>query len=148
MKFKFAFEKVLKHRKTLEEVAQTEYLEALADLNQEVDKLNQLQATLEESRRFSFETQNSGGQAGSALSQVFDFQKGQDVRIERQRKVIGEHEIKVEKLQEILRLKAIDYKIIDKLKGKKKEEFRVQENKKDQKRIDDLNVMRFKKDTT
>lgn len=129
MKFKFAFEKVLKHRKTLEEVAQTDYLEALADLNQEFDKLNQLQASLEESRRFSFETQNSGGQAGSALSQVFDFQKGQDVRIERQRKVIGEHEIKVEKLQEILRLKAIDYKIIDKLKVKKKKSFGFKKTK-------------------
>lgn len=144
MKFKFAFQTVLRYRKTLEELAQSDYSEALAELNHQKQKLSDMIEEVALARENAFQTQVDGGKAGPALSQVHDFIKGQDIRIERQRIKIQECEAKVEELQEILRLKAIDYKIIEELRERKKEEFRVEQNKLDQKRTDDLNIMRYK----
>ena len=47
-------------------------------------------------------------------------------------------------MREILREKAIDYKIIEGLKDRQNEQFQLEQNKLDQKRTDDLNTMRFR----
>lgn len=144
MQFKFALQSILRYRKTLEEIAQSEYFEALAVLNKERQKLSDMQEEIALAREGAFQKQTDGGKAGPALSQVHDFLKGQDIRIERQRIKIQECEVKVGELQEILRQKAIDYKIMEEMKARKKEEFRIEKNKLEQKKVDDLNIMRFK----
>jgi flagellar FliJ protein len=144
MKFKFAFQTVLRYRKTVEEIAQADFSEAMAELNRQKQILSDMQEEIALARENAFQTQTDGGKAGPALSQVHEFLKGQDIRIERQRMKIQEWQVKVEELQEILRQKAIDYKIIDELRDRKKEEFRIEQNKLDQKRTDDMNIMRFK----
>lgn len=144
MKFKFSFQAVLRYRKTLEELAQSAYSEALAELNRQKQFLSDLFEEMAIARESAFQRQTEGGKAGPALSQIHEFLKGQDIRIEKQRIKIQECEVKVEELQEILRQKAIDHKIIEKLRERKKEEFRIEQNKLEQKRVDDLNIMRFK----
>lgn len=144
MKFKFAFQTVLRYRKTVEEIAQGEFSEAMAELNRQKQILSDMQEEIALARENAFQKQTDGGKAGPALSQVHEFLKGQDIRIERQRIKIQEWEVKVGELQEILRQKAIDYKIIDELRDRKKDEFRIEQNKLDQKRTDDMNIMRFK----
>ena len=69
--------------------------------------------------------------------------KGQDLRIERQTTKVKELEKLVELKQEILRRAAMDVKIMEKLKEKKKNEFLFEMNKQEQKEVDELNVLRF-----
>lgn len=143
MKFKFQFQNVLKHRKVLEDLAQREFQEEQALYLAEVAKLERLHQEVRDAHQKAFETQVRGGSAGPALSQVHEFLKLQDVRIERQQKKVQEFESRVEKLREILQQKAIDYKMIESLKERKKEEFRKESNQKEQKVADDLSTMRF-----
>jgi flagellar FliJ protein len=142
MKFKFRFENVLKHRKIMEDVAQRDFQEANSLLNVEIEKLNNMIHAAHEAQEHLFEKQKQGGPAGPALSQVHDFLKGQDIRIARQRQKVQEYEKVVENLREILRHKAIEYKIMEGLKSKNQEEFKKEQNKKEQKNLDDLALMR------
>lgn len=144
MKFRFPFQNVLKHRKTLEDVAQRDFQEALFVLNQEVEKLNNMNVKIVEARQEAFSRQTSGGPASEGLRQIDQFILGQDIRIERQRAKIQELEKKVEELREILREKAVDYKIIESLRDKKKTEFYQQQRKLEQKQADEMTTMRFK----
>jgi flagellar protein FliJ len=145
MKFKFPLQKVLQHRKILEDLAQREFQEAQAALNLETQKLQEMQDAVTAARDQAFRRQSDGGKASPALSQVHEFLKGQDIRMERQKEKIKECESLVEKLREILRQKAIDYKIIEELKEKRFKEFKVERNKLEQKRVDDINLMRFRR---
>lgn len=143
MKFRFSLEKVRQHRKTVEDLAQRDYQQALQSLNAEKQKLNDMHQQVFQARQQAFNQQTAGGLAGPALSQVDDFIKGQDIRIEKQKQLIKQCEGLVEKMQEILRQKAIEYKIIESLKEKKLEKFKVEKNKKEQKQADDISLMRF-----
>jgi flagellar FliJ protein len=142
MKFKFQFENVLKHRKTLEDLAERDFHEAQSAYLAEVAKLENLHEQVKEAHQSAFRTQVKGGSAAPALSQVHEFLKLQDVRIEHQQLKVQEFEKIVENLREILRQKAIDYKIIESLKDRKAQEFRRQKNKIEQKKSDEQTTMR------
>lgn len=143
-KFRFPLQKVLQHRKTLESLAQKDFEIAQAELNSQISKLEEMNQAKVNARDQAFRRQSEGGTASPALLQVADFLKGQDIRMERQRERIKECESLVENLREILRQKAIDYKIIEGLKDRKKQEFKVEQNKREQKLVDEMNVMRYK----
>jgi len=119
MKFKFKLDKVLNHRKNLEDVAQRDFQEAQANLNFEIQKLSQMQEAVRMARLEAFKFQSDGGKSSSHLNQVHDYMVGQDLRMERQKEKIKENENLVENLREILRAKAIDCKIITELKRSK-----------------------------
>lgn len=142
MKFKFPFENVLKHRKVLEDLAQRDFQLVLSEFNSELGKLQKMKDDVHAAHRGAYETQVQGGSAGPALSQVHEFLKLQDVRIERQQLKVQEFEKRVEDLREILRLKAIDYKMIESLKDRKKEAFRIEKNKLEQKKSDEVATLR------
>jgi flagellar FliJ protein len=145
VKFKFPLQNVLGYRKTLEDLAQREFQLAMADMQVEIQKLEKMLEDKKEAREQAFQTQVKGGAAAESLSQVADFIKGQDLRLDRQKAKIQECEKRVEELREILRLKAIDYKIIEGLRDQKKEQFRVEQNKLEQKQADESSVMRFRR---
>jgi flagellar FliJ protein len=144
MKFKFPFQSVLNYRKTMENLAQTDFQEASAELALQNQILQKMREDVTEARKGAFSKQTEGGKAAPALGQVDEFIKGQDIRIARQQAKIQECEKRVEELREILRAKAIDYKIIEELRDKKKEEFRIEQGKLEQKQTDDLNMMRYR----
>jgi len=145
MKFKFPLQTVLRYRKTLENLAQRDFQEALGELNFQKSILQEMDEAKAQARQNAFQTQVRGGQATASLVQVEDYLKGQDVRLTHQRAKIQEIEKRVEELREILRTKAIDYKIIEGLKDKRQQEFRQEQNKIEQKRTDENNVMRFRR---
>jgi len=148
MKFKFPFENVLKHRKILENIAQKDFQEAMAALNAEIQKLEDMKEEVRVARVTAFQRQAHGGVATPALSQVHEFLKGQDVRIERQQNKVQEYQKGVENLREILRTKAIDYKIIESLKETKRADFKKELSIKEQKISDDISSMRFLREQT
>ena len=141
MKFKFPLQTVMRHRKLIESEAQRVFHEANAKLNAEVAKLEVLHEQVNEARQRAFQTKVQGG-SPNELHQVNDFIKGQDIRIGRQNIAIVNQQHIVENFREILRKAALDYKIIDKHREKKLEEFRIESRKHEQKQVDDLQSAR------
>lgn len=146
MKFKFPFENVLRHRKVLEDLAQKDFQEANSVLNQQIKILEEMKEQVIRARQSAFDRQSGGGFAGASLTQVHEFLKGQDVRIERQQQKVQDFQKGVENLREILRQKAIDYKIIESLKETKKTDFKKEQAVRDQKIADEVATMRFLRD--
>lgn len=144
MKFKFKLDKVLRHRKILEDLAQKDFQEAMAELNKQNEVLEQLRQAKSDARSRSYEQQSqTGGQVLESLKQIHDFIILQDIRIEKQLQKIEECEKVVESRREILRQKAIDTKIIKKLEEKKKQQFTEEQQRLEQKEMDDNSNMRF-----
>lgn len=148
MKFKFPLEKVMQHRKTLEGLAQRDFQEAQSELFKQEEILQAMQKAVVDARHTAFRHQSEGGKASPALVQVHDFLRGQDIRIEKQKERVKECSSLVENLREILRQKAIEYKIIEELREKQLSEFKIDQRKRDQKRTDDMNLMRFRREDT
>lgn len=144
-RFKFGLEKVLGYRKTLEGLAQRDLQLALAYLNGEIEILEKMQAAKHHAFESRHQREVQGGVLGDSLTQVHDYIKGQDLRIDTQRKKIQEIEKQVEELREALRQKAVDTKIMEGLRERKKQEFVTEQNKIEQKRADDLTSSRFGK---
>jgi len=145
MKFKFPLQKVMQHRKTLEDLAQRDFQEAQAELNRQIEILKQMEGSVLQAREAAFRQQSEGGKASPALTQVHEFLGGQDIRMDRQKAKIKECESLVENLREILRQKVIDYKIIEELREKRLKEFKVERNKREQKLADDNSLMRYRR---
>ncbi len=143
MKFKFSLEKVLRHRSILVDLAKKDFLETQVLLNNEQLNLQGMidlkTASLE---RRAVEVQSSQSWT-SSVEQINQFLTGQDFRIKQQNLRLLEIEKLVEARREILRLALIEVKIIEKLKEKKKEEFFLEESKKEQAEMDELSVLRF-----
>ena len=114
----------------------------LAEQNQKL-QLMEKESTRALVQRHSLVQQ--GGSAGAGLDQINGFLLLQDIRIERQKKVVGEVESRVEKLFENLRVKAVDSKIVERLKDKKRHEYEDDLRKLDQKNLDDLTTVRIAK---
>lgn len=143
MKFKFPLQKVMEHRKVLEDLAQKDFQDAIAVLVQEQKLFSTMQDQIRLAYDEIFQAQHSkSGQTSDQLKQLGDFILGQKVRLERQRAKIQEIEKGVEALREILREKAVDYKIIERLKERKKADFKEEMAKLDQKEMDEIAILR------
>lgn len=140
-------QKVLEHRKVQEDLAKTDFQMALVHLNNEVEKLQNMIDQKKKARIKSFEVEKGDAVPNSLQNGILEessrFQKLQDVRIEKQKEIIAEWEKEVESKREILKSKAIDYKIIEKFKDKKKQQFVDEHNKNEQKENDEISILRF-----
>lgn len=146
MKFKFGLEKVLNHRKILEDLAQRDYQEALAILNQKKSELEKMILRILDARVEIHQLEvQSGFDMIERVKQIQEFIKLQDIRIERQHASVQESEKLVEARQEILRQKAMDKKILERLKVKKKTDHQSNERRLAQVETDEMVSMRFKK---
>lgn len=142
-KFKFGLDKVLDHRKVLEQLAQRDLAEVRAELLAEENKLLAMEREKEEAKAQRYLTSVEGGQRSADFDQINSFLKLQDIRMDRQRLVIKEVESRVEKCVEILRAKAIDSKIMERLKERRLEEFKLEQRHAEQKVTDDIVTTRF-----
>lgn len=147
MKFNFRMQKVLEHRKVQENLAKTDFQVAQSRLNDEVEKLQNMIDQKKKARVKSFELETGADIPNSLRNGILEessrFQKLQDVRIEKQREIIAEWEKEVESKREILKTKAIEYKIIEKVKDKKKQQFIDEAKKKEQNENDEISILRF-----
>ncbi|MEK6774414.1 MAG: flagellar export protein FliJ [Bdellovibrionota bacterium] len=147
MKFKFSLQKVLEHRKTLENIAQRDFQEALVAHRKELAVLESMKNQRQQGFQDRFKIQTKAGKdLPPQLQQVHEYLTGQDKRIEIQKAKVQEVENLVEKMREILRQKAISFKIIEKLKEKKFRDFMTERNSAEQKEIDEINVIRHSRE--
>lgn len=149
MKFKFKLQKVLQHRKVLENLAQAELSEALMLLAKAEEELVSMLADVysSENRRHQILTQPSqkalsGFSPIEQLQQIDFFLKGQEIKIQHQRMKVEDIKKTVEIRREILRNKSQDVKIIDKLKEKQKAEFISEYEKVEQAEMDERASLR------
>lgn len=146
MKFKFNLEKVLQHRKILENTAQVDYQEALAQLHIEERALQNLYDDIEQARTKSYEIQTGSSSLSTPglLQKTEEFIVGQGFRIVQQKLKIAEAEKLVEARREILRTRAVDSKILEKLKEKLKAEQEKEAIRQEQLQQDEMALMRFR----
>jgi flagellar FliJ protein len=145
MAFHFKLEKILQHRKNIENLARRDYIEAQAKLNEEKARLESYYKSIDKARESAYGVQSKGGaQTAESLCQIHDFIKGTEILIERQKLKVREEAKIVEDKQEILREASIEYKMIERLKEKKKEEYRLDLRKLEEKKLNDINTIRFK----
>lgn len=144
MKFKFPLQKVLEHRKIKENLAQKDFQEAVMLLNEANARLEQMIESKSDAHAQAGYYANQGGAQGPALSQIHEFLKGQEVFIQRQRQKIQEIEKLVESKREILRQAAQEYKIMEKMRENKFEEYKSERLLTEQKEMDEQSILRFK----
>lgn len=144
MKFKFPLQKVLEHRKIRESLVQKDFQDALGLLNDETSRLEHMLEKVREAHAHAGAFAAQGGVQGPALMQIHEFLKGQDIRIQRQKQKVQELEKLVESKREILRQAAQEYKIMDKMREKKFEDYKLERNAQDQKDMDEQSILRFK----
>ncbi len=148
MKFRFRLQKVLEHRKRLEDEAKRKYFEAVARTQEAKDKLEAMYKAIDVSRNRAHQmlsgTQSSGGGHELILSlQDTDlFIRGQNIRIEQQRLVVRECKQAEEIEQDQLIQAAKDRQALEKLREKKLQEFREGIERKEAAEVDDLNILR------
>lgn len=146
MKFKFPLQAVLKHRKILENLAQKEFSQVQALLLEEELHLQHLESQLHESFMTAGAASAAGGTLSAKLDQITEFKKLQGVLIINQKKRVQEVQNMVESKREILRAAAVEYKIMERLREKKLEEFKYSMQIEEQKELDELSILRFEKD--
>jgi flagellar FliJ protein len=145
MKFRFRLERLMRIRKIEEDVAQRDYAEALGRHDGEVAKLNSMYASLDETMGSRSSSIQGGGAVAARLTSMDFFLEGQEHRIEAQRRVIrGLKEI-VEQKHQILIEKVKAHKAIEKLKERKKEDFKKQEGLRARRLQDEVSAVRFTK---
>jgi flagellar FliJ protein len=144
MKFKFPLQRVLRHRKTAEDLAQRDFQLALAELKSAEEFMAFLESEKKRYYEVQYKKQLMGGKQGMFLDQISDFMLGQDVRIELQKENIKKYSAKVEEMRQILLEKSKEYKIIKELQEKKRKSFLSAEKRKEASILDEQNTMRFR----
>lgn len=145
MKFKFAFEKLLRQREIQVDLAKKDLSEAQLLVSQEEQKLNEYITLKEQSLTRRNELISQGGSWQSEVSQINAYLLGQDLRIARQNERLIQVTKEVEKYREILRNALVEVKIVETLKEKKKAEFIKEVQKMEQKELDEIVSLRFKR---
>lgn len=143
MKFKFRLETVMRQRKAEQDIAQREYAEAQLNVRDQLARIEKMYTDIDEARMMSDQINSKGGACAEHLASIEEFIAGQKLKIEIARKRARElmaveeekHEVLVEKVQAL--------KILEKLKERKKDEFKKLVKKKEIKEAEDIVIMKF-----
>lgn len=143
--FKFGYQKLLELYSLQEDVARRDFMESQQKLESEKGLLQSMYSLCDRAIEESHELRNLvEGAPVARLVKIDEFLDGQKIKIERQSEVIANHTRIVEQKQDILIAAAKERKILERLKEKKKEEYRKAEAKKDAKFTDEIVVTRYR----
>ncbi len=144
MAFKFGLDTVLKHRGRLEDVAQREYAEAQAAVDECLTQIERMYQRSDEVREEIAEAEQTGTAGKLAeIREMEHFLSGQKIRIERMRLKARELLQLAEEKHEALIVAARERKILVKLKEKKLFEYRAWLQRIEAKEQDDLTMVRI-----
>ena len=142
MRFHFRFETVLRQREIERDIAQREYLEAQNRVRMQLSKIKKMYEQIDEARLEAEKLERAGGRHVSALVQTEEFILGQKIRVQSERQIVREFMADAEQKHEVLIEKMQAFKVLEKLKEKRREEFRKERNQRIAKEMDDLTIMR------
>lgn len=143
-KFNFGLQKVIRHREILEDLAQADLMTAQVEYNNQIKKFDLLEDSIKAAKAQRAATLAQGGQSISSLQQIEEFVKCQTILLGKQWLKVQEAEKEVESKREILRIKAQEVKIIEKLKEQRKAEHQEEFDKEEQNDMDERASLRFK----
>lgn len=143
MKFRFRLEKILHYREAQMNVARKKFLEADADLRAAQSLLDQFHLQIDAAQRERQNVLLCQDRPSESLSQIYQYIKGTEIKIERQKKVIEERMVKVESAQLALQEASIEYKMIERLREKQLGEHRKVLRKREEKEISELTIQRL-----
>lgn len=144
MKFKFSMQKVLEHRKIQESLAQKDFQEAAHAYEVESVRLHKMNEQVTQAHAMAGSRVTQGGSPGATLTQIDEFLRGQKIIIRKQEQIVEEAAKLVEAKREILRQAALDYKIMERMREKKFEEYKKERLAIEQKENDEQSILRFK----
>jgi flagellar FliJ protein len=143
MRFRFRLEKLLDSRRIQQEIAQKIFTEAKYAVDLEARKLQELYDQEKDSYKRLAQAQIQGGQQTSVMQNIFVYQTGLKINIEKQLKQIQSLQSVVEEKREILQQRMIEYKIIEKLKEKRYQQFLQEVRTQEQRELDEVSVLRY-----
>ena len=142
MKFKFHLEKVLNHKKILEDQAKKDFGEISRRLREQEKYLENLELDLKTAYQNKYHIQTMGGSIASYLEFFHHYYGAQKKLIENQKAIIAGLQKILEEKRQFLVQAAREHKTFNLLKEKKIIEFKKEVKRREQKRIDDINIMR------
>ncbi len=143
MGFRFGLENVLKHRKRVEEVAQREFAEAQAAVDECLQRIDAMYARMDEVREEIHEAQSDGSARRiEEVREMESFLGGHKIRIEALRLEARRLLQIAEEKQEALIEAAREKKILVKLREKRLLEYREWLRQIETKELDDLTMVR------
>lgn len=144
MSFRFVYQKLLQHRKTLEDIAQRDVAEANANLMKCRQELDALYKSIDDSRTEAMSIAKAGGSFGAELSGMDQFIMGQNLRIQKKRLELRELQRVEEELMAVLVEKSQEKKVLEKLREKRMLQHRKIQKKREAKALDDISTMKRK----
>ncbi len=134
--YKFKMDKVLEYRENVEKVKVEDFAKITHKLRREEEHLKDLQETLEEKKKVK--QQDLYG-----MKMGFLYREKLKAEVDRQVSKVQEISVKAEAAQHVLIEARKDRKIMEMLKEKDQEKYRLERLSTEQKELDDLSVMRF-----
>jgi flagellar export protein FliJ len=145
MKFKFAYENLMKNKKIDRDIAFRNFSEARGELESSESQLRHMHGQIDDSRTLAEDLAKKTRLTPADLEILKwsqKFKDGQDIRIDRQKAVIQNKQIVAEEKHVELTTAAKDFKIFEKLKSRMHEKFKKIQRKQDLKAVDEIVVMR------
>ena len=144
MAFQFHLEKVLTHRRRLQDEAKRDFMLAQANTVNALRDLEALYVAIDVARNRGHEVQVgiSDTRMAPTLQNIDVFIGGQKIRIERQRVVIREFKAEEERLHDLLIEASKEKKTLEKLREKHLGAYRIEMARREQLELDDLAIMR------
>lgn len=143
MAFRFALESVLKHRKRLEEVAQREFAEAQAAVDECLRRIEAMYTRMDEVREEILAAQVDGSvRRIEEVREMESFLGGHKIRVEALRQEARRLLEIAEEKQEALIEAAREKKILAKLREKRMLEYREWLRQMETKELDDITMVR------
>ena len=134
--YKFKMDKVLEYRENVEKVKVEDFAKITHKLRREEEHLKDLQETLEEKKKVKQEDLYG-------MKMGFLYREKLKAEVDRQVSKVKEISVKAEAAQHVLLEARKDRKIMEMLKEKDREKYRLDLLNTEQKELDDLSVMRF-----
>ena len=134
--YKFKMDKVLEYRENVEKVKVEDFAKITHKLRREEEHLKDLQETLEEKKKVK-------QQDLCGMKMGFLYREKLKAEVDRQVSKVQEISVKAEAAQHVLIEARKDRKIMEMLKEKDREKYRLDLLNTEQKELDDLSVMRF-----
>ncbi len=137
LKFRFKLESILRYRRTLEEQARANYLQARAKADQALLEIEQMYQAIDDAR-LSIKNAALQGSSANHLGLQEDFIQGQKIRIDAARMKARELLSTADEKQEELTQAQRERKVLELLKDRKHADFKITQKKLDMKIMDEV----------
>jgi len=140
-KFQFKLQRILDYRKQIEEQAKMRLAKILSLISQKKEQIKQCERELEQISKVI----SMGNLSEHSLWLYKESEKNILLYIDQLKKELKDLSQKAEVLRQDLILKTIERKKLEKLKQKDYERFIYEEQKREQKEIDEISTLRYEK---